>query len=179
MNLLRMSLISSLLLTFIAVSAHASDAEKVSESKTRWEALKKECGGNYSYKVSWSSFAGFGHTTTIVVENNKVVSRTFQEFNLREIEPVAPGEEPAAEKSGWVETGDEIGSHKEGAAPKTLDELYAEAAKIAVKQLSPDERRYVRTDKQGLLLSCFYVDTRIADDAPTTGVIINSITLKK
>ena len=48
---------------------------------------------------------------------------------------------------------------------------------VAATSVSTNERRYVRFDKQGLLRSCDIVDTRIADDAPISGVVISSISL--
>ena len=71
-----------------------------------------------------------------------------------------------------------MGSHKKGAPPKTLDELYTEAGKVLEAKLEPHHRLYVRLDERGLLKMCFYVDTRIADDAPRTGVVIDSIRLE-
>jgi hypothetical protein len=157
-------------------SAMADDAQTVAESKTKWEAARKACGGNYSYKVRWSSFTGSGHETEVVVKGNKVVQRQFTVFNGAP-QPIAPGAEPAKPKVKWLEVHGKIGSHKEGAPAKTLDELYSEAATVAKRQLGPNEKRYVRVDKQGLLRSCFWVDTRIADDAPTHGIIISSLNL--
>jgi len=37
----------------------------------------------------------------------------------------------------------------------------------------------VKFDSRGLLQHCFYVDTRIADDSPTIGVNLASLTLAK
>lgn len=152
--------------------------KQLDESLQKWNDLKAACGGNYSYKISWSSFAGFGHETEIVVRDNKVTERRYRE---RSGPPalVEPGKPPQENGEGWAETGDELGSHKQGAPPKTLDELYVEAQGILNKQLEPHHKLYVRFDKQGLLSSCFYIDTRIADDAPQTGVVISSIELAK
>jgi len=154
------------------------DVAKVREGLATWAKLKEQCGGNYSYTIRFSSFAGFGHVTTIVVSANKVTERRFEKFD-REPKPLAPGEvEP--KKEGWSETGELLGSHeKEGAPVLTLDEIYASAEKIAAAELPKHERRYIRTDKQGLLTSCFTIDTRIADDAPTNGIVVNSITIEK
>lgn len=171
-------------LGMLASLTHAdesSDQAKLDASLKKWQELKKANTGNYSYKVRWSSFAGFGHETEVVVRDNKVAERRFREFNNRPrpvapVLPGAPAPKPPKAK-GWAEKGKDIGSHKQGAAAKTLDELYAEAGKVLKVELLPSEKRYVRFDKQGLLLSCFSVDTRIADDAPTKGVIISSITL--
>ena len=63
--------------------------------------------------------------------------------------------------------------------PFALDELYKEAAEILGRPVPPFQRLGLRFDKQGLLLACYTQDTRIADDAPTKGVSISSITLQK
>ena len=103
------------------------------------------------------------------------------EIRLMNLDEVAQQAKCQTQPAGlvWVEKGKEMGSHKKGGAAKTLDQLYKEAAEVAKRKLPANERRYVRVDKQGLLLSCFTVDTRIADDAPTKGVNISSIKLGK
>lgn len=148
-----------------------SDVDKLQVSLKTWANIKAESGGNYRYFVRTSSFSGLRTETEIVVRNNKVVERNYSETLGR---PPIPGEKPTAGKT-WSESGSELGQHKQGAPVKTLDQLYKDARKVLDHKLSPSERRYVRFDKQGLLNSCFYVDTRIADDAPTTGVMIAEI----
>jgi len=150
---------------------------RLQKSLETWETLKAECGGNYAYKVRWSSWVGFGHETEVVVRNNRVAQRRYRQWSGQPV-PVAPGEPPKPEGKTWTEEGDQLGSHSEGAAPKTLDQLYEEAAKVLAKTLAPHQRLYLRFDDRGLLQSCFYVDTRIADDAPQTGVVIGSIELQ-
>ena len=59
------------------------DKAKVAQFKkslNTWEELKVECGGNYTYSKRWSSWVGFGHTTEVEVENNKVVERPVREM---------------------------------------------------------------------------------------------------
>jgi hypothetical protein len=167
-----------LLQSGLPVAADEADSPraKMAKSLKAWEGLKAQCKGNYSYTVRWSSWVGFGHETTISVRNNKVAERKYREWSGRP-QVVRPGAPPKPEGVSWTETGDELGSHKKGAPLKTLDELYAEAQKILDTELEPHQRLYVRFNDQGLLLSCFYVDTRIADDAPQTGVSISSISL--
>jgi predicted secreted protein len=158
------------------------DKAKVAQFKkslNTWEKLKVECGGNYSYSKRWSSWVGFGHTTDVIIKNNKVVERRYKSFSGRP-RPVAPGQPPAKPKGiSWTETGKEIGSHKQGHPAKTLDELYKEAAGILERPVPPFQRLGLRFDKQGVLLACYTQDTRIADDAPTKGVNISTITLGK
>ncbi len=158
------------------------DKAKVAQFKkslNTWEELKVECGGNYTYSKRWSSWVGFGHTTEVVVENNKVVERRYESFSGRP-RPVAPGQPPAKpEGTSWTEKGNELGKNKQGHPAKKLDELYKEAAEILDRPVPPFQRLGLRFDKQGLLLACYTQDTRIADDAPTKGVSISSITLQK
>ncbi|MFP6901621.1 MAG: protease inhibitor I42 family protein, partial [Opitutales bacterium] len=149
------------------------------KSLNTWETLKKECGGNYTYSKRWSSWVGFGHTTEVVVANNKVVERRYKSFSGRP-RPVVPGQPPAKPQgTSWAEKGEELGTHKQGHPAKTLDELYKEAAEILNRPVPPFQRLGLRFDKQGLLLACYTQDTRIADDAPTKGVNISTIALGK
>ena len=156
------------------------DTAKVKEGIKSWEAAKAKFKGNYSYKIGFQSWVGFGHETTIVVKNNKVTERHYRTFNRRRpVAPVRPGGvAPAQPKTiSWVETGKTIGTNKSGAPVKTLDELYKIALETAQKPLKQFERRYIRSDKQGLLVSCFIMDRRIADDAPRNGLVVSSIQL--
>lgn len=171
-----------LAISSFAVKANADElppsstkADELTESLKKWKKVKKECGGAYSYSIRFSSFAGFGHQTEIIVRKNKVTERRYQAFSGRPVAPPKPGTPAAPAAEQWVEKGKQIGSHKKGAPAKTLDDLYAEAAKVVKRKLPASEKRYVRFDKQGLLLSCFTVDTRIADDAPRKGVYISSL----
>lgn len=164
--------------------AHAPNASKVNPAHitkvkaalAAWAKTKVECKGNYQYTVGFSSAFGFGHTTTIIVKNNKVVSRIYETFNRRQPSP-PPGTKPGFGPGGFIENGKTVGKNKKGAPAKTLDEIYKSATAIAAKALPPHERRYVLTNKQGLLTSCFIMDRRIMDDAPRNGVALGTITL--
>lgn len=157
-----------------AADPETTDADRLKESLAKWEKVRADCGGDYSYQVRWSSFAGFGHTTTVTVKANKVVERKYEVF-----ERPQPGNPPGGAKLKWVEMGKDLGSHKsEGAAPRTLDELYAEAANLVKMEVPANHKRYLGFDKQGLLTHCFTVDTRIADDAPRVGISPIQVQLK-
>lgn len=157
-------------------TARAADADRLKESLAKWEKAREACGGDYTIEVRWSSAFGFGNRTTVTVAGNKVVKREFYEFGRPE--PMKPGEKPAEPKPKWVETGKDIGSHKEGAAARTVDELYAEAAKLLEAKRPEKHQLHLGFDKDGLLSYCFTRDTRIADDAPKTGVAPFQIQLK-
>jgi len=176
-------LVMSVMMPFPATGQERVAAEReipASESLARsleiWQELKVKCGGNYSYTVSFSSWVGFGHSTEIVIRDNNVVERKYSEFNRDT--PPPPPESGKMRGEKWTEKGDQLGIHKEGAPGKTLDDLYREAQKLLETKLTPEQQLYVKFDKQGLLESCFYVDTRIADDAPRQGVAIGDIKLE-
>lgn len=166
------------LCTFVSADQDATPAQKVAASKEAWAKASAEHGGNYEYSVRKSSFTGSGNETVIVAKGGKIVERRYRAWSGRPV-PVAPGAQPQDDGTSWTETGDQLGKHKEGAPLKTIEDLYAEAAMIAQHKLEPSERLYVNFDKAGLLQNCFYVDTRIADDAPHTGVSIGAIKLVK
>lgn len=160
-----LSMPAILLSLLLVANLAADDKARLAESLETWNNVKAECQGNYSYTVVWSSVAGFGWKTEIVMRSNVVVERHYQGFG---------GEVPKK----WVEKGTQLGDHREGAPPLTLDQLYADAKLVLARPVADHERRYLTFDRKGLLLSCFTVDTNIADDAPTRGVSIASINLK-
>jgi hypothetical protein len=161
--------------------AQDTDVEKLQRSLDKWSELKEKCGGNYRYFIRTSSFTGAGTETEIAVRNNKVAGRRYRVTGPPVlIAPGPNGEQSKSEAPGykWTEQGESVGKNKEGAPAKTLDQLYAQAKEVLARELPEHEKRYVRFDKQGLLSSCFAIDTRIADDAPTNGVIISEIMLE-
>ncbi len=164
--------------SLLAAESAATPREQLAKSRAKWKDLKAACQGNYSYAVRFTSFAGFGHETRIVVENNQVVERRFRSWSARPVQP-EPGKAPSAEGETWTEQGGNLGKHPGAALPKTLDSLYEEAEKVVARPVAPFERLYLQFDPQGLLKTAFTVDTRIAADAPTKGVIIENLTLGK
>ncbi len=174
----------ALLTVLQGISCLAADqaepaGEQIKKSLQTWQNLRAKCSGNYSYTVSFQSWVGVGHRTQIVVRNNKVVERTYSEFNRNVAVFVQPGQGPPKPPGeNWTEKGGQLGSHTKGATLKTLDDLYKDAQNVVETKLLPQQRLYLIFDKQGLLQSCFYVDTRIADDAPRTGVAIAGIQLE-
>jgi len=145
--------------------------DQLNQSYKRWLKLKEACKGNYSYHVKWSSWTGFGNTTTIVVRGNQIIERRFESYGAPH-----PDGRPI-DKNRWAERGEFIGSNPKGHPPRTIDDLYKEAKSLTGRPIPKFHRGVIRVDKEGLLLSCFIQDTRIADDAPIQGVNITSISL--
>ena len=145
--------------------------DQLNQSYKRWLKLKEECKGNYSYDVKWSSWTGFGNTTTIVVRENKVIERRYESYGAPH-----PDGRPI-DKNHWTERGDFIGSDPKGYPPRTIDELYKEAKLLTNRPIPSFHRSVIRLNEEGLLLSCYLQDTRIADDAPIKGINISSVSL--
>jgi hypothetical protein len=150
-------------------------AKQLADSLAKWNETKRCNGDNYSYQVSTSSFTGSRTVTTITVEEGRVTKREYSEIEVS-MAPTPPGDKQT-EPVGYVEVGDDVGKDKRGAAAKTLDELYAEAKKVLEPPLGEHEKLYFKSDEKVLLLHCFKVDTRIADDAPIHGVMISNLQL--
>jgi hypothetical protein len=161
----------ALLAAFALGAEPADDAAKLKDSLAKWEKAKDECGGDYSYTVMWQSAFGFGGTTTVTVKGNKLIGRKYETFKQdggkREI------------KAEWAEEGEKIGTHKDGAAAKTVDDLYADAKAVAEAKPAEGHVRQLGLTEDGLLQYCFTRDTRIADDAPLEGVKPFMLTTKK
>jgi hypothetical protein len=145
------------------------EIERLMASRLKWEQLRKAHGGNYSYTVRWSSAFGFGHLTTIIVRENRVVERRYEEFN-RSAAPSAGGT-AVGPMPKWVETGSQVGTHgQEGAPARTVDELYAAAARLVSEQVPESHQLSLGITPAGLLHHCTVVDRRLMDDAPLRGV---------
>ncbi len=161
----------ALLAAFALGAEPADDAAKLKESFPKWEKVKEECGGDYSYTVMWQSAFGFGGTTTVTVKANKVAGRKYETFKQD------GGKRETKEE--WTEEGKDVGTHKDGTAAKTIDDLYADAKKLCEAKPADGHVRQLGLTKDGLLNYCFTRDTRIADDAPLAGVQPFTLVLKK
>jgi len=148
----------------------ADDAARLKESLAKWEKAKEGCGGDYSYTTGFTSAFGFGSTTSVTVRGNKVAGRKYETFKQEDGKRVT--------KEEWVEEGKEVGTHKDGAPAKTLDDLYADAKKVCEEKVGAEKVRSLGFDNAGLLAYCFTRDPRIADDAPLEGVRPITLTLK-
>lgn len=162
----------------IAADPAAPPAEQLKKSFQTWETLKSKCGGNYSYTVLVVT-TGPCFQTRIVVRNNKVVERTYNEFpSWAKQPPLEPGKEPANPSSrNFIEKGEQLGVHKYGESPKTLDDLYKEAKNVVETKLTPSQELRFQLDKQGLLRSCYYIDYKLGPHARATGVQLEDLQL--
>ena len=108
---------------------------------------------------------------THCVRGNQIIERRFESYGAPH-----PDGRPI-DKNRWTERGDFIGSNPKGHPPRTIDDLYKEAKTLTGRPIPKFHRGVIRVNKEGLLLSCFIQDNRIADDAPIKGINITSISL--
>ncbi len=153
--------------TACATPPSSPDLIRLQESLNAWTAAQATMKGTYSYSVRRSSWAGFGSITKVDVHAGKIVLRSYDEFNSKPQLAPNPAVKPAPL---WVETGEQLNSHKQGAPALTVEAMYATCKTVLQAELAAMQKRYLAFDKRGFLAHCFTVDTRIMDDAPQLGV---------
>lgn len=120
-----------------------------------WQEFKKASGNSYSYQVTTSSWVGYGSETTITIKQGKVVERSFVAKSLLSSGPVITRE--------WKEDETQLGTHDEGAAPETLDEIYAKAKSDWLLKRD-DAKTFFETKNDGMISLCGYVPNGCQDD---------------
>jgi len=136
---------------------------KLEISQNDWATLKKRHKGNYSYERDTSIKEGFHTSTKIVVENNRVESRSFFEWQT--------GSTPS---KSWHEDYAQLGLHKEGTAPVTIDELYKQCKTQVLNKANSST--LIKTDQLNILKQCSYTLNQ-CDANCTQGVRIQGLTL--
>ena len=137
-------------------------------SRRRWEQMKRAKGDSYVYRTRFASFAPRGSNTEIRVEKGRVTSRSFYVIDFIKKDTTHVYTESAAE----------LGTHKEGDLPLTIDELYDRCARdfLAVDPKQNDIS--FETDTTGLLSICGYMPKGYVD-GHLTGVHIAWIRWEK
>ncbi|APW65998.1 MULTISPECIES: hypothetical protein [Arcobacteraceae] len=159
-----------LILFFILFSTLSSksidnNSLKLKESKKVWLKYKKESNNTYTYYVNFVSWSGFGYETQIEVEKGIFVKRKFSLWNK-------------TKEKTWIEEKEELGTHKEGAALKLIDDLYNECSDILVNTNKNTNNIYLKLDENGLLKKCLFAPKNCSDDC-SNGVEIKEINFSK
>ncbi|WP_299015013.1 hypothetical protein [uncultured Polaribacter sp.] len=141
---------------------------KFETSKKIWLDFKETSNDSYKYIVTFVSWVGFRWETTIIVENGIVIQRDF-EYTFTE----GLSTEIKQDELEWTETGAKIGTHKNGAKPFTLDEIYNKAENDWLIERDYTTT-YFETENNGMISTCGYENKRCMDDC-FTGVRIKII----
>ena len=164
-------LITLLFIASIIYSCDSNDLEHQDEFETSnkvWLSFKQSNNNSYRYTAVNSSWIGISQETTITVENGIITQRDFKYTNIEGL----PDDFPENELE-WTETGNQIGTHKNGAELLTLSEIYDKAQKIWLIERK-NTTTYFKTENNGMISTCGYVENNCADDC-FIGIHIDSI----
>lgn len=149
----------SLLLLFTIISCKQdSYSGEFANSYNAWLKFKSKSQNFYSYTVTTSPFTGASTETTIEIFNGVIYSRTFKAVRP---DPAAPGSIILLEE--WSENREQLNTHQNGAAAKTLDEIYNEIkGNWIVKKAGA--QTFFETKNEGMVSLAGYVEDGCQDD---------------
>lgn len=130
------------------------------QSLSSWADLKSKNGNSYIYQTAFTSWTGNGSTTQIRVKNGVVIERFYEAFTIKRTEAA----QTKTVHTTYFEDEKNLGSHQEGDATITIDEIYAICAKDYL--ITDNINNYITftTANNGLLTSCGYTPKNCADD---------------
>jgi hypothetical protein len=152
--------LSFALLLFPTVVAGCGD-EPAGAIPPAWMTTKAECAGAYRY--SRNSYGPLGvpaYKTTVAINGDQAAARKFERW------------ENGAITAQWVETSAEVGTHSEGAAALTMEQLYDDCR---TKILSGAAGKYdivFETDANGALQRCTSQVAPDCTDDCSSGVVV-------
>ena len=151
-----------------ALLANSGKVSQLNESRGTWEAQRDAHQGSYTYSTYFQSWTGYRSNTTVVVDDNTVVERSFSSS--------FPNEQGTIVEESWQETTPEtLGEHQEGAPAKTIDALYTDCAENVLSQSPQMNDIFLEFRSDGILERCTYVPNNCADDCEE-GIRIDSLT---
>lgn len=144
-----------LLITLYACKKDGIDhGGELGRSYLKWLDFKSASGNSYTYQVLTSSWTSYTTETTITVKQGKVTERSFI---------ARTGNGPVIIVKEWKEDENQIATHMEGAAPLTLDDIYARAeSEWLVKRGNATTEFEAKND--GMISLCGYTENGCADD---------------
>jgi hypothetical protein len=158
-------LMLSVLISSCEKGAIKSDFDK---SLSVWQEFKKSVNNNYSYTVKTESWAGFGDSTIISVQNGIVTGRKYASYV---IDSQTGQKNPTG---SWTETKADLNSHDSGAQTITIDAIYEKASSEWLKINKNDNTIHFETKNQGIISTCGYTNKNCKDDC-FVGVVISNI----
>ncbi|MCZ4244379.1 hypothetical protein [Pedobacter punctiformis] len=137
------------------------------KSYQAWLNFKASTSNAYRYQANTASWTGYSSQTIITVQNGEVVKRSYVAKNIdQKTHAVIVLKE-------WIEDKASLNTHQEGAATKTLDEVYL-MAKNEWLLKRKDAETYFEAKNNGMISSCGYVENGCQDDC-FTGISIGFI----
>ena len=137
------------------------------KSLQAWKVLQRDKkADHYEYTTSFSSFSGYGTTTSVEVKYNKVVSRSVKVWQRN-------GPNANVTKS-FTENSSNLHSNPDGSKAKTMDELYQECQNEVLTKSPLKYKITFIVHSNGILRYCTYRPHNCQDDC-TNGVNIERI----
>jgi len=150
--------------TSAPVSQKSKNLDKLEKSLNNWQQIKISKGSSYRYTTNFSSWIGFGSQTDIEVKDNQVIQRSYRAWDKN-----------YKQTDSWKEkNATTLGSHKNGALAKTIDELYSSCQDILRTKEEKSYHIHLNFDNNNILKNCFYAHKQCADDC-SKGVEINTL----
>lgn len=146
--------------------------DQLQASERVFENFKTSTQNSYRYVTNITTTIGINPTyaeTTITVTNGKITARTYAVYPI-----TAHDINSRATQYSYTESTATLGTHPEGSALLTLDDIYTKAKN---EWLAVDKSKNTitfKTDNNGMISVCGY-STSLAD-GPFTGINIISIT---
>ena len=125
-------------------------------SNIAWQEFKSTSGNSYSYQVVTSSWTGYNTETTITVKQGKITERSY----------VAKAHDSTGQiivLQEWKEDGTQLGTHDNGAALLTMDEVYAKAKDDWLLKRD-NANNYFEAKNNGMISLCGYGMNGCQDD---------------
>lgn len=142
----------TLIVGLVGCAQISPPADALTLSLASWTQLKEENGNHYTYERSFLSYFGFGYITSFEVENDVVVSRSYEAVD-----------ENNNVTEAWTEQGAEVGTHETGDPPRTVEALYEEGRNNVLSKSRAENDVYLWFNND-VLFQCFYIPKNCADD---------------
>jgi hypothetical protein len=139
-----------------ATTMDAGDLARLQAAEATWATTKSTCP-EYHYAALASSVFGSSSTTTIEIADDKPVERSFVGY------PYSQARGDAGPET-WDEVGStEIGTHTDGAAALTVEQLFA-ACRASLAQNPSQNTLTLVVGTDGVPTACGYTPNNCADD---------------
>ena len=136
---------------------------ELKQSLRTWSELKASNEPQYRYASRNVGWTGDSSRTTVDVVNDAVVARAYTSFDAE-----------GAEVMSWTEDTASLGSHPEGAAPLTIDQIYERCGSEILSKDAEKNWITLTFSEDGVLAHCSYFPRTCADDCDV-GFSIDSL----
>jgi hypothetical protein len=156
-------LVTVMTTVFVSMGCQSEDQNplqaELESSRAGWRELVRAQGETYSYSQSTESWTTYKTRTAQQIQDGVVTYRRFESNT-----PNPGGQPPSDIVLRWEERGAEIGSHIEGFAPATVDQLYDRCRDEVLTQDPKTNDITLVFQDHNVLGGCGYVPHGCVDD---------------